>query len=180
MRFLVVWLGLLLPTAQMPEGEGARSSLAHDSHVIFGRMAVEGEFAIVRVRMFKDDLTSALQAFSSVADFEMAVSERADSLFLSYFNERFLLRSAGRRLQAKILGSGEEQMRADGGMEDVWWDMMEYDAGNSIQSVSVNNSMFFEIFGDQRNILKVIHSESEREHSFYFASGDLEEQELNF
>jgi len=143
-------------------------------------MAIEGDVAIVRVRMFKDDLTTSLRAYSGLVDFEMVVSSDVDSLFRSYFNERFLLRSGGTRMQATILSSGEEQMRADGGPEDVWWYMMEFNAREPIHQIAVNNSMFFETFRDQRNILKVIHADSEREHSFYFASGDFEEQELRF
>ncbi len=179
-KSLLILSGLLFSTVSVPERRGAAHSVPHDSHVIFGRMVVEDDAAIVRVRMFKDDLALVLRTYAQSDALEMIASAAIDSVFESYFNDMFLLRSEGTRMQAQILSSGEEQMRADGGVEDVWWYMLEFNATAPIEEIGVNNAMFFETFSDQRNILKVLHTGTEREHSFYFASGDTQEQRLRF
>ena len=98
------------------DSERAAAIEAHDFHVSYSRMAVEGTMAVVRIRMFKDDLAQALTEREG-HDITVDISPELDSLFTTYFNDSFLLRSDEETLQGSIVGSGEETV----GNEAMWW-----------------------------------------------------------
>ncbi|MGB0651497.1 MAG: DUF6702 family protein, partial [Rhodothermales bacterium] len=62
----------------------------HDFHVSYSRLAVEGSTAVVRIRLFKDDLGQSLAAREG-RDLMVDISPEHDSLFTAYFNESFVL-----------------------------------------------------------------------------------------
>ncbi|MDE2996280.1 MAG: hypothetical protein OXT73_06020 [Bacteroidota bacterium] len=146
------------------DSERAAAIEAHDFHVSYSRMAVEGTMAVVRIRMFKDDLAQALTEREG-HDITVDISPELDSLFTTYFNDSFLLRSDEETLQGSIVGSGEETV----GNEAMWWYLLEFNASSTIETLYVEQRILAEIFDDQKNIVQIQHFPSEQTYSLYCA-----------
>ena len=157
MRLLL--LLLLLPFAAAPQTPQPQ----HAFHVSYGRMVVEGEVALLRIRFFTDDLELTLGTHHKRPGYTMDISPTADSLFLSYFAERFVLKHGAQPLTGQIVGSGEE--------EDMWWYLIQYEHTTPLADLNLYHTMLFETFDDQRNIVKVLHMASEKQRSYYFVEG---------
>jgi hypothetical protein len=145
------------------------NSSAHDVHVTNARMAVEGKTAILRVRLFHDDFTSALRTHSKRPDFTLAVSPASDSVVMAYIAEKLALQSGGRALKPSLTGSGEEK-----GIQpelDVWYFDLRYESPSAITRVDIRNELLFEQFRDQRNIIKVL-LPTRKERTVFFVPGD--------
>ncbi len=147
----------------------------HDFHVTYGRLAVEGATAMLRIRFFHNDLEGALRAFHRRRDLRLGADPRSDSLFLAYFHDKFALESDGAALRAEIVTSGEEQE----GKERVWWYVLQYEAPAPLRSLKVRDALLFEVFSDQKNIFRVLHLPDEQRETFYFVEGSAE-AELTF
>lgn len=148
---------------------------AHDFHVSYGQMAVEKNVAVCRIRFFKNDLEEALQQYYQQPDIRLDISPRIDSLFTSYFNDKFKLKVASEPLEGVIVGSGEDRM----GREEMWWYSMQFEAPETLQTFTVTNTLLFERFNDQKNIFKVRHFPDEEQKLYYFAEG-AEEYTVSF
>ena len=145
------------------------NSSAHDVHVSNGRMAVEGKAAILRVRLFHDDLEHALREHSKRATFKLAVTPQSDSIVLAYITARLSLTADKKQLSPTLLGSGEEK-----GQEpalDVWYFDLRFDAPRDIKQLDIRNELLFELFRDQRNIIKVL-LPTKKERTIFFVPGD--------
>ncbi len=153
MHYLLI---LLLASAIAP-------SAAHDFHVSYGRLAVEGTTAVIRVRFFQDDLVQAIRE-QHTADFELTATSRADSIALAYIGRRLRLAAAARPLVAVVRASGEDLS----GQEPMWWYLLEFAASTPIKNVEITNTLLFETFDDQKNIVQMQHFPSEKTWSFYF------------
>jgi hypothetical protein len=94
----------------------------------------------------------------------METSPAVDSLFLAYFARQFQLTVAGKVLEGKIIGSGDDVVDR----EPAWWYLIRFDAGKPIGSFRVRNALLFDVFEDQKNILKVIHLPDEAQRSYTF------------
>jgi hypothetical protein len=145
------------------EGGTPQNTSAHNLHVSYGKMAVEGSTIYLSVRFFRDDLETALRKVSATSDLKLAATPRCDSIYLRYFNEKFELSSGGKKLRAEFLSSGE-----DG---EMWWYKFSFSDAKPLQSVSVRNTLMFEMFDDQKNIFQLMHFPSEAQQSFYFIRG---------
>lgn len=150
---LVLWLG----------ATGPADTVSHDFHVSYGRLAVEGSTAVIRVRFFQDDLVEAIQK-QNAPDFELTVTSRADSIALSYIGRRLRLAAADRPLEAVVRASGEDLS----GQEPMWWYLLEFTASTPINDLELTNTLLFETFDDQKNIVQMQHFPSEKTWSFYF------------
>lgn len=140
----------------------------HDFHVSYGRMAVEGEFAVCNIRFFKDDLTEALQVFAGSPDFVLDVSPQSDSVFVAYLSEHFELTVDGESLSGTIMQSGEDVE----GKEQIWWYTVQYEAAAAIEALRIRNTLLTERFDEQKNIVKIQHFPSENTLSYYFDTED--------
>jgi hypothetical protein len=147
----------------------------HDLHVSYGNLGVEGQTAILQVRIFKDDLEEALRRFDNREPFLMEVPPELDAAFLRYLSRNFVLEFEGSALPGRILGSGYDELDR----EPVWWYQVSYEAPAPIQALRVTNTILFEVFDDQSNILRVAHFPSEKRQAFYFAPGE-ETAEVRF
>lgn len=136
----------------------------HDFHVSYSRLAVEGSMAVVRIRLFKDDLGQALAAREG-RDIMVDILPEQDSLFTIYFNESFILRAGEETLSGRLVGSGEEVV----GNEPMWWYLLEFQASSTIEGLHVDQRMLGEIFEDQKNIVQIQHFPSEKTFSLYCA-----------
>jgi hypothetical protein len=137
-------------------------------HVSYGNLGVEGSIAILQVRMFKDDLAEALRRMEGLESLRMEVSPEIDALVLRYLGERFLLQVEGSVLEGKIIGSGEDELDR----EPVWWYQLRFEAAEVIRSARVTNTILFEIFDDQSNVLRVVKFPQEDRQAFFFGPGE--------
>jgi len=147
---------------------GPIESAAHDLHISYGNLGVEGSTAVLQVRVFKDDLAEALRRMEGLEVVQMEVSPEIDRLFLRYLQERFLLEVQGAVLEGRIIGSGEDELDR----EPVWWYQVQFEAPEAIQSARITNTILFEIFGDQSNVLRVVKFPQEDRQAFFFGPGE--------
>jgi len=138
----------------------------HEFHVTYGRMAIEGNVAVARIRFYTDDLEATLARAAGVAEFRMETSPAVDSLFLAYFGRQFQLIVERKVLDGTIVGSGDDVVDR----EPAWWFLIRFDAGEPIDDFRMRNALLFDMFEDQKNILKVVHLPDETQRSYTFSS----------
>ena len=151
-----------------PFEDSRRDALPHDLHVAYGNLGVEGDVAILQIRIFKDDLEAALERFHEMASIRLDVSPEIDSLFMSYLRENFILEVGGAPLPGALIGSGDDELDR----EPVWWYQVQYRAPGPIEAARITNTVLFELFDDQRNVLRVVDFPSETRRAYYFARGE--------
>jgi len=139
------------------------SPLPHNVHVTRGRMAIESSVAVARINFFRHDLEAALAAFHEIENFSLDETASADSLFLSYFDDRFSLLSSGTRVAPEILRSGEAK--------DVWWYEIQFAGGEEIDTVTVRDELLFELYDDQKHFLKLSFFPEGETRDLYFVPG---------
>ena len=171
---MIPLLGLPAQEEVGPSSPGLPTSLEmpalpfHDLHATYGNLGVDGSIAVLQLRVFKDDLEEALRRFHGMADLQLEVSPGVDALFLRYFSERFILEADGHLLGGRIIGSGDDELDR----EPVWWYQLRFDAPEPIQMARITNTVLFEIFNDQRNVLRVVDFPEENRRAYYFAPGE--------
>lgn len=162
----------LLPALAAPGGQAPAAELPHPLHLSTTMLAIDESAAFLRVRMFKNDLERALAAAGGRDSLVLAPTPEHDSLFLAYFGERFELRfdgaDGGRPV---IIGSGEDLSTREGD-ERIWWVELRYDLAAPASVVALRARQLYEQFDDQRNIVRVLHTESGRQRTLYFAAPD--------
>lgn len=140
----------------------------HDLHASYGNLGVEGAVAILQVRIFQDDLVEALRRFNGRESFRLEVTPEVDGLFLTYLARKFVLEVGGKALEGQIVGSGDDALDR----EPVWWYQVRYAAPEPIRSARITNTLLFEIFDDQSNVLRVVRFPEETRRAYYFAPGE--------
>jgi hypothetical protein len=150
----------------------------HDQHVSHTRLVVEGATVAARMRLFRDDLEKGLGHRYRIEAFDAVKDPRRDSLFTAYVNERFLLEADGARLSARVESSGVE-VDAQQKQQMVWF-VLEFAAATPVKRLSLRNVVLQEQFGDQQNIVQVMHLPDEARQTLYFAPGDAKAQEMAF
>ncbi len=140
----------------------------HDLHITYGTLGVEGETAVFQIRVFRDDLVAALSGHSGEVLLDMSADPAVDSIFVDYLIAHLRMRADGALLEPTLLASGEDALDR----EPVWWYRMQYRAEEPIRSLAIVNTILFELFDDQRNLLKVIHFPDEAQRTYYFAPGE--------
>lgn len=140
----------------------------HDLHASYGNLGVEGTTAVLRIRVFQDDLEEALSRAGGGGPIRMEANPDVDALFLSYFSANFILEVGGTPLQGRILGSGADDLDR----EPVWWYQVAYDAAEPIQEASITNTLLFELFDDQSNVLRAARFPDGNRKAYYFAAGE--------
>ena len=170
---LLPFLLLLIGAGPAGNSPPARKA-AHDFHVTYSRLAVEGTMAVVRIRVFRDDLAEALskrEKRSVLVD----TSPQSDSLFVAYFHDGFRMTSGTERLTGRLVGSGEEVV----GKEPMWWYLLEFTAAQPIKGLTIEQRLLAETFEDQKNIVQVQHFPSEKVYSLY-CSEDAWKYDVDF
>ena len=148
---------------------------AHEFHVTYGRLAVEGNVVVGRFRFFREDLELTLAAFARRDTFHMEVTPGVDSLFLAYFQEHFKLETNGQVLEGHIISSGDDELDR----EPAWWYLVRFDADAVVGDFQVRNTLLFDQYEDQKNILNVVRFPEETQRSYHFSS-DEEVFEVRF
>ncbi len=160
--------GVVSPLGDLPAVEESAAEPRHDLHVSYGNLGVDGALAILQIRVFKDDLEEALRRFHGLDAFQMAVSPEVDALFLQYLAKKFVLEVDGTPLKGQIIGSGDDELDR----EPVWWYQIRFRAPDPILLARITNTVLFDVFDDQSNILRVVDFPEENRRSYYFAPGE--------
>ena len=124
--------------------------------------------AIAAPGMAADPAEEALRQFHGRESFRLEVTPEVDALFLAYLARRFILEVGGVPLEGTIVGSGDDALDR----EPVWWYQVRYTAPDPIRSARITNTILFEIFDDQSNVLRVVRFPEETRRAYYFAPGE--------
>jgi hypothetical protein len=153
------------------EGVAPRDPAAsHDLHVAYGDFAVEGTVVAGRVRLFKDDLERALGALVGADALSLGPGPEADALVLRYLNRHVRIEVAGEVPEASLLAAGEDRIDR----EPVWWVALQWKLPEAAVDFRVRNTLLFELFDDQRNVMKFVHFPDQTPRTFFFAPGESE------
>ncbi|MFO7892520.1 MAG: DUF6702 family protein [Longimicrobiales bacterium] len=174
---LALALGLL-PLLPTPGGGAAPDSaanpkaatVAHDLRIAYADMAIEGAVVAGRVRLFKDDLERALGPMVGADAFTLRLGSEADALVMRYLRDHLTLEVAGATLEPTLLQSGQDMLDR----EPVWWVIVQYQATATIDTLRVRNTLLFDVFDDQRNIMKFVRFPEETQKTFYFDEDEAE------
>ena len=162
-------LALILGSGPGPDVTSNDVPVAHDFHVSYSRLAVEGSMVVVRIRLFQDDLGEALGKREG-HDVVVDISPEQDSLFQAYFNETFVMTSGEEVLTGTLVGSGEEVV----GKQPMWWYLLEFQASAPIKGLNISQRILSEVFEDQKNIVQIQHFPSEKTFSLYCVADSWE------
>ena len=146
-----------------------------------GRLRVRGEAGLrlvveEPVPIIDQEAVSGIRALHESADvgeeeIQVTVSvhvPEVDALFLRYLARRFVLEVGGEALEGHIVGSGDDELDR----EPVWWYQVQYTAREPIHAARITNTILFEIFDDQSNVLRVVRFPEETRRAYYFAPGE--------
>jgi hypothetical protein len=151
--------------------------LLHDVHVSHTRLVLEGTTVALRVRLFHDDLTLALQRFSGRPDLQITPEVRADSVFGAYFARMVKLEADGQRLSLRVTASAMEK---DEVAENVVWYVLEGAVARTPTRLTILNGLLFEVYGDQQNIVQLLRLPGEERRTLYFTAGEPKEQVVQY
>lgn len=143
----------------------------HNLHVSHGRMAVEANVVTLQIRFFDHDLENALKQYHGSDDLRLATDAASDNAFLEYFGVHFALSISGDTLHPKLVGSGEGP--------DIWWYEVQFCHSGPITSLQISNTLLFDLFGDQKNVIALTRFPEGKRESLYFVRGSAE-YELSF
>jgi hypothetical protein len=143
---------------------------AHDLHVVTADMAIEGSVMAGRLRFFKHELEQALGPMVGADMVTLSPGAEADALVLRYLRDHLRIEAAGEVLEAAILQSGEDELDR----HPTWWVVVHYQAAAPIRDVTIRNTLLFELFDDQRNVMKLVRFPEESQETVYFAAGEEE------
>ncbi len=122
-------------------------------------MVLEGNFVVLNVRMFQDDLENALMQTHGIDGLRLRPDPIVDSLFTGYFNSRFILTVGDSVVRGVIVGSGES--------DDMWWYDLLFETPEPVTEITFQNGLLFDMFGDQRNITRVLYVPAEKHRTYY-------------
>ena len=159
MWYLTLIIAILLT---VPQG--------HEFHVSLGRMAVEGNQAVLQIRLFQDDLELGLQTYYEDEAIRLKVDAHVDSLFMDYLNEKLIIKHGSEVLTGKVATSGEDVLYG----YPVWWYSFTYQASDSIEGLDIDNQILMEIFEDQQNVMRITYYPADEEKMYYMVKGDSE------
>ena len=163
MRRLLVLCALVFAAAPLA---------AHDVHVSYGRLAVEGRAAVLQLRFFQDDLEAALRAFHRLPPSYRLTGAPADTRrFEAYLNARLRLSFGGRTLTGRVVSAGVDPAGHDPNGGPMWVAEAVYEARAPITGFALRHTLLFEAFPTQQNLVKVMFFPSERVETLYFTAG---------
>ena len=143
---------------------------AHELHVVTADLAIEGSVMAGRVRFFKHELEQALGPMVGADMVTLEPGAESDALVLRYLRDRLRIEAAGERLEAVILQSGEDALDR----HPTWWVVVRYQAAAPIRDLAIRNTLLFELFDDQRNVMKLVRVPEESQETIYFEAGEEE------
>ena len=159
---ITLFVGGLAFAPVLPANRG-EPEVFHPMHVSYGRMVLEGDVALLNVRIFTDDLENALGKFHGVTGLRLRPDPVIDSLFTSYFNAQFTLTIADSVVPGVIVESGES--------DDMWWYIVLFQGWEPINEIGFRTELLYDIFDDQRNIMRILHTATDTYQMYYSVAG---------
>lgn len=144
---------------------------AHDFHVSYTRMAIEGNSISAQIRMFGDDITKALIDRSKTPTLTLN-SAQGEAAAQAYLAESFPIVANGRKLAPKVASATQER--------DMWSYIVTWTASAPIMSLTMHNAVMMEYFDDQQNIVKLKHIGSGKESTLFYSGGSRVDQVVKF
>ncbi len=125
--------------------------MRHDFHVSVTYMELNSETQNLEMssKLFTDDLEGAILARFDI-DCRIGTANehpKADSLIFRYFSGNFHLKNDGRKLPLRYIGKETEQ--------DITFIYVEVPVGGALKELTVTNTLFFDRFDDQSNLVNV-------------------------
>jgi len=168
---LVLAFLLTSTMAAAPAAHGPHSAPAdHEIHIVTADLAIEGSVMAGRLRFFKHELEQALGPMVGADMVTLEPGPEADALVLRYLRDHFRIEAAGEVLEAAILQSGEDLLDR----HPTWWVVVQYQAVAPIRELTIRNTLLFEMFDDQRNVMKLVRFPEESQETVYFEAGEEE------
>ena len=150
---------------------------SHDTHVSHTRLVLEGRTIALRVRLFHDDLTIALQRATGRPELRISAASRVDSIFGAYFARQVKLEVDAQPVALRVTASGTEQ---DAAAQEIVWYMLEGGLERPASRIVILDGLLFEVFTDQQNILQLLRLPEDQRRTLYFSASDPREQHLEF
>ena len=173
-RYAMLLVGLAMPTA--PAGASRASALrahmrAHDFHVSYTRMAVEGTEISAQIRVFGDDITKALRERSKAPALALN-SPQGQAAAQMYLAAVFPIVANGRPLAPTVVSATAER--------EMWSYIVTWTSPAPVTTVRLHNAALMEYFDDQQNIVKLKHIGSGKESTLFYAGGSRADQIVRF
>lgn len=162
LAFIWMWAITLALPIHAPSG--------HDFHVSIGRMAVEGNQAMLQIRLFKDDLELGMRAFFNDDELTLKVDPQTDSIFAAYLNSKFVMKHGGKQIKGVVATSGEDELYG----YPVWWYTLTYQGPADLDVLAIDHQVLMEQFDDQQNVLRVTYFPDDVEKMYYLVNGASE------
>ncbi len=149
---------------------------AHDFHVSKSEIHYRSDEQAVQIsiNLFIDDLELALQSYSGeeLKLFSKYEYASADSLISLYLSDHFVLEINGLTSPAQYLGKEiSDDLMAS-------WCYLEITNLEQVQSMSINNTIFYKEFDDQKNIVNF--KKDRKSVAFHILDENEPNKEVNF
>ena len=144
---------------------------AHDFHVSYTRMAIEGNSISAQIRMFGDDITKALIDRSKVPTLTLN-SAQGEAAAQAYLAASFPIVANGKKLVPNVASATQER--------DMWSYIVTWTAAAPVTSLTLHNAAMMEYFEDQQNIVKLKHIGSGKESTLFYSGGSRADQVVRF
>lgn len=139
----------------------------HELHETYADLAIEGAVVGGQVRFYQEQLERALGPMADADAVSLTPGAAAVSLVLRYLRDRLVLIAHGDTLDPILLRSGQEPMEH----HVSWWVVLHYEALAPIDSLHVTNTLLFDVYDDQRNIVRFVRFPDESRETVTFEAG---------
>lgn len=177
LAFVLAFASVELPAAHDRVDHATRADpgpntrpAAHDLHRVTADMAIEGRLLAGRLRFFKHELERALGPSMDADAVSLTPGPGADALVLHYVRDHLRIEAHGVVLEPTLIESGEDDLDR----HRTWWVVVRYEAPAPIEHLDVRNTLLFEVFDDQRNVMKFVRFPEESQETVYFEAGEAE------
>lgn len=164
---IVHWFSRVLTAGVVAVTTPAVPAPAHDFHVSYTRLAVEGTQIVAQIRLFSDDLTRALIERTKAQSVALG-SPASDAAFRTYLTSAFPVTVNGRALTPVVVSSTPDK--------DMWAYVVTWTASAPVGAIALHNALLMELFDDQQNIVKVKHITSGKEETLFYSGGSRADQ----
>lgn len=149
-------------------GGASPAPVPHELHETYADIAVEADVVGGRIRFFKGQLEAALGPILDADAVDLRPGVEADALVLRYLREHLSLEADGVPLDLGILQSGVEEV----GHHEGWWVVVRAYAPAAVERLRIVNTLQFELFEDQRNMMRIVRLPGGAPQTYYTAAGE--------
>lgn len=162
-------LGLALPALAFSPATAVRrtASPPHELHESYADLAIDRSTVGGRIQFFKTDLERALGPLVSADAVTLTPGAEANALVLHYLRDHLTFQADGDTLQPAILRSALIEL----GHHEGWEVTLSWEATARIESLRVRNTLLFELYDDQRNIMRFVRFPDETRETRTFEAG---------